>query len=64
MEVRNFSSAFSSPPAALPSTRLNLDAIATEIVRVLTGSIGLVAAIPLTAFFAALLATRERLRLP
>ncbi|MBE3551158.1 MAG: YibE/F family protein [Brockia lithotrophica] len=36
--------------------------MATEIVRVLTGSIGLVAAIPLTAFFAALLATRGRLR--
>jgi len=41
---------------------LNLDVIATEIVRALTGSIGFVAAIPLTAFFAALLATREKLR--
>jgi len=39
---------------------MNLNIIATEIARALTGSIGLVCAIPLTAFIAALLLCGQR----
>lgn len=38
---------------------INLDLIATEVVRALTGSIGLILAIPITSFAAALLLGRS-----
>lgn len=38
---------------------INLDLIATEVVRALAGSIGLILCVPLTAFMAALLLSRE-----
>jgi uncharacterized membrane protein len=38
---------------------INLDLIATEVVRALAGSIGLILCVPLTAFTAALLLSRE-----
>lgn len=39
---------------------INLDLIATEIVRALTGSVGLILAIPITSLAAGLLFTREK----
>ncbi|MEW6696673.1 MAG: YibE/F family protein [Bacillota bacterium] len=41
---------------------INLDLIATEIVRALTGSVGLILAIPITALTAGLLMSRGRFR--
>jgi uncharacterized membrane protein len=41
-------------------TIINSDLVATEVVRALTGSIGLVAAIPLTAFAAGILTVRSK----
>lgn len=43
-----------------PLKMLNMDAVASDVVRSLAGSIGLVLTIPLTAFFAALLESRGR----
>jgi uncharacterized membrane protein len=48
----------------MPSTKLiNLDLVATEITAAVTGSLGLVCTIPLTAFFAARLMPHSKTRL-
>jgi uncharacterized membrane protein len=47
----------------MPSTKLlNLDLVATEVTAALSGSLGLVCTIPLTAFFAARLMASTRVR--
>ena len=44
----------------MPGTKLlNLDLVATEVAAALSGSLGLVCTIPLTALFAAMLMSRE-----
>jgi uncharacterized membrane protein len=43
-----------------PGSVLSSQDVATEVVRTLVGSIGLVASVPITTAFAAVVASRER----